>query len=61
MNNIFIERYPYPLGQLKKFWPHMITPVGRIHFASCHSDNFPWCMDAATRSAFRTAQTIDQA
>lgn len=55
------ERYPYPLGQLKKYWPHMIESVGRIHFASCHSDNLPWGMDAATRSGYRVAETIDKA
>lgn len=55
------ERHAYPLGQLAKFWPHMIAPVGRIHFASCHSDNLPWGMDAATRSGHRVAETIDKA
>ena len=55
------ERHPYPLGQLRKFWPHMIEPVGRIQFASCHSDNLPWGMDAATRSGHRVAETIDRA
>jgi monoamine oxidase len=55
------ERHAFPLGQLAKFWPHMITPVGRIHFAGAHADNLPWGMDAATRSANRVAQVIDQA
>lgn len=55
------ERHPYPLGTLKKFWPHMMEPVGRIHFAGCHADNLPWGMDAATRSANRVAQQIDAA
>jgi monoamine oxidase len=55
------ERRPYPLGTLKKFWPHMIEPVGRIHFAGCHADNLPWGMDAATRSANRVAQAIHEA
>jgi len=55
------ERHSFPLGQLAKFWPHMIAPVGRIHFAGAHADNLPWGMDAATRSANRVAQAIDQA
>jgi monoamine oxidase len=55
------ERLPYKLGTLKKFWPHMIEPVGRIHFAGCHADNVPWGMDAATRSANRVAQAIHDA
>ena len=29
------ERMPFPLGQLKKFWPHIMEPVGRVHFAGC--------------------------
>jgi monoamine oxidase len=53
------ERMPFPLGQLKKFWPHIKEPVGRIHFAGSFADNLPWGMDAATRSANRTAAAID--
>ncbi len=55
------ERHPFPLGQLAKFWPHAITPVGRVHFAGAHADNLPWGMDAATRSANRVAEAIDRA
>jgi monoamine oxidase len=54
------ERLPFPLGQLKKFWPHIHEPVGRIHFAGSFADNLPWGMDAATRSANRVAETIDR-
>jgi monoamine oxidase len=53
------ERMAFPLGQLKKFWPHIKEPVGRIHFAGSFADNLPWGMDAATRSANRTAAAID--
>jgi len=52
------ERMPYPLGQLKSFWPHIREPVGRIHFAGSFADNLPWGMDAATRSANRVAEAI---
>ena len=52
------ERKPFPLGQLKKFWPVIHQPVGRIHFAGSYADNLPWGMDAATRSANRVAETI---
>ena len=52
------ERYPFPLGQLQKFWPHILSPVGRIHFAGNFADNLPWGMDAATRSANRVADAI---
>src|SRR5262249_44528575 len=55
------ERTPFPLGTLKKFWPHILRPVGRIHFAGSHADNLPWGMDAATRSANRVAQAIHEA
>jgi monoamine oxidase len=55
------ERHPFPLGQLAKFWPHIMTPVGRIHFAGAYADNLPWGMDAATRSANRVARAIDEA
>lgn len=55
------ERHPFPLGTLSKFWPHLMQPVGRIHFAGCHADNLPWGMDAATRSANRVAKQIDEA
>ncbi len=53
------ERTPFPLGQLKKFWPHIMAPVGRVHFAGSFADNLPWGMDAATRSANRVARAID--
>lgn len=55
------ERSAFPLSQLAKFWPHIIEPVGRIHFAGAHADNLPWGMDAATRSANRVAEAIDRA
>jgi monoamine oxidase len=54
------ERRPFPLGTLKKFWPHVRQPVGRIHFAGSHADNRSWGMDAATRSANRVAQVIHE-
>jgi monoamine oxidase len=54
------ERMPFPLGQLKKFWPHIMKPVGRIHFAGSFADNLPWGMDAATRSGNRVAEAIDR-
>jgi monoamine oxidase len=55
------ERRPFPLGTLKKFWPHIMQPVGRIYFAGSHADNRSWGMDAATRSANRVAQAIHEA
>ena len=55
------ERLDFPIGQLKKFWPHVMTPHGRIHFAGAYADNLNWGMEAATRSANRVASEIDRA
>ena len=52
------ERHAFPFGQLKKIWPQLIEPVGRIHFAGAAFDNLPWGQDAATRSANRVARQI---
>lgn len=49
------------LGALSKFWPHIMTPVGRIHFAGGHTDNRSWGMEAAINSANRVAKEIDLA
>lgn len=48
-------------GQLKKFWPAAIQPVGRVYFAGAYCDNMNWGMEAATRSAHRAARAVDQA
>lgn len=55
------ERLPFPMGELNKFWPHLIKPVGRIHFAGAYADNLNWGTEAATRSANRVAEAIDKA
>ena len=54
------ERLPFPIGSLNRFWPFVMTPHGRIHFAGASADNLNWGMEAATRSANRVAQEIDQ-
>jgi len=54
------ERLPFPIGQLKKFWPHLMEPHGRIHFAGAYADNLNWGTEAATRSANRVANAIDK-
>ncbi len=53
------ERKPFALGKLAQIWPHLIAPVGRVHFAGAAFDNLPWGQDAATRSAKRAALAID--
>ena len=55
------ERLPFPIGQLKKFWPNLMKPEGRIHFAGAYADNLNWGTEAATRSANRVANEIDKA
>ncbi|PSR52387.1 flavin-containing amine oxidase [Adhaeribacter arboris] len=55
------ERLNFPMGSLKKLWPHVMEPHGRIHFAGAYADNLNWGMEAATRSANRVAKEIDQA
>jgi monoamine oxidase len=55
------ERLNFPMGQLKKFWPEVLKPHGRIHFAGAYADNLNWGMEASTRSANRVAKEIEQA
>ena len=55
------ERLPFPIGELHKFWPHIMRPQGRIHFAGAYGDNLHGGTDAATRSANRVANEIHEA
>jgi monoamine oxidase len=55
------ERLPFAIGDLHKFWPLLMKPVGRIHFAGAYADNLNWGTEAATRSANRVAEEIDRA
>jgi monoamine oxidase len=55
------ETVTYPVGGLKKMWPHLLEPVGRVHFAGAYTDNLNWGQEAATRSANRAADAIDAA
>lgn len=54
------EREAFPMGTLARFWPHVMTSVGRIHFAGAYADNNNWGMEAATNSANRVAAAINQ-
>ncbi|HEY6169270.1 MAG TPA: NAD(P)/FAD-dependent oxidoreductase [Verrucomicrobiae bacterium] len=54
------ERHEFQVGQLAKFWPNIIEPVGRIHFAGSGIDNNHHGMEAATRSANRVAKQVDE-
>jgi monoamine oxidase len=55
------ETTDYRPGELTKFWPAVIEPYGRIHFAGAYCDNLNWGQEAATRSANRVAKAIDAA
>lgn len=55
------ERIPFPIGELGKFWPLLMKPHGRIHFAGAYADNLNWGTEAATRSANRVADAIHKA
>ncbi len=55
------ETIAYRPGELKKFWPAVMEPYGRIHFAGAYCDNLNWGQEAATRSANRVAKAIDAA
>jgi monoamine oxidase len=54
------ERLAFPMGELHRFWPELMKPVGRIHFAGAWADNLNWGMEASTRSANRVASQIDK-
>lgn len=54
------ERLAFPIGELGKFWPELMKPAGRIHFAGAYADNLNWGMEASTRSANRAANEIDR-
>jgi monoamine oxidase len=55
------ERLPFAIGTLHKFWPELMKPLGRIHFAGAYADNLNRGTEAATRSANRVAKEIDEA
>ena len=55
------ERTEYKPGQLRKFWPTLIEPEGRVHFVGAYADNLNWGMEAATQSANRVAEAIHAA
>lgn len=55
------ERIGYPPGDLARFWPKVIEPHGRIHFAGAYAAHMPWGQEAAVESANRAAAAIDAA
>lgn len=55
------ERQAFRFGELRRMWPHLGAPAGRIHFAGAAYDNMPHGMDAATRTGNRVAEAIHAA
>ena len=55
------EAQTYKPGELRKIWPAVIQPVGRVYFAGAYCDNNSWGMEAASRSALRVARAIHDA
>ncbi len=55
------ETVEYQPGELTRFWPAAMQPVGRVYFAGAYTDNLNWGQEAATRSANRVARAIDEA
>jgi monoamine oxidase len=52
------ERIPYRLGELSRFWPEVIRPCGRVHFAGAYAAPMNWGQEAALESANRVAESI---
>jgi len=54
------EMEPFPIGEMHKFWPQLMQPDGRIHFAGTYADNMSRGMESCLRSAQRVAKEIDK-
>lgn len=52
------ETTTFAPGELRRFWPALAEPHGRVHFAGAYCDNLNWGQEAATRSANRVAKAI---
>lgn len=55
------ERISYRPGELRRFWPEVTRPCGRIHFAGAYAAQMSWGQEAALESANRVAEEIDRA
>jgi len=54
------EMEPFAIGEMKKFWPQIMQPDGRIYFAGTYADNMSRGMESCLRSAQRVAKEIDK-
>ena len=55
------EMLPFPIGQMRKFWPEVLKPDGRIYFAGTYADLLSRGMESCIRSAQRVAREIAEA
>jgi monoamine oxidase len=49
-----------PPGELAKFWPEVMKPVGRILFASVACDPLPNGLEAGVRAAKRAVEAVER-
>ena len=54
------EMEPFAIGEMRKFWPQVLLPEGRIYFAGTYADNMSRGMESCIRSAQRVAKEIDK-
>jgi monoamine oxidase len=52
------EMEPFGIGEMRKFWPEILRPEGRIYFAGTYADNMSRGMESCLRSARRVAGEI---
>jgi monoamine oxidase len=52
------EKFYFLPGQVHRYFPHMGTPVGRLHFAGAHHRNVDQGMEAAMQAGERAALEI---
>ena len=54
------EMEPFAIGEMRKFWPQVMQPEGRIYFAGTYADNMSRGMESCLRSAQRVAGEISK-
>ncbi|HVS75769.1 MAG TPA: NAD(P)/FAD-dependent oxidoreductase [Steroidobacteraceae bacterium] len=55
------EMEPFPMGQMRRFWPEVLRPEGRVYFAGTYADLLSRGMESCIRSAQRVAREIQKA
>jgi monoamine oxidase len=53
------EMLAFPIGEMRRFWPRLMHPDGRIYFAGTYADPLSRGMESCLRSARRVAGEID--